>query len=92
MPVKGKKLYHLVIQLISVEESKSNLKEFDSETSITDGKTKAYQSCKSTKSIKSIQKIPETDRRLEDIYAEILEQSMNEDNASEQNNTVKYNI
>ena len=80
-PIKGKKLFHLVIQLLSLETELSNLKEKD-ENSVNivnfDNTNASKTKYKELKSNKSLTKVSNSEK-LEEIYAELLEHSMNED-------------
>jgi len=66
-PIKGKKLYHFVIQLLSADLTKSNVN-----LDISNSNSNRVQTQKSLHNYS-------VDKKLEDIYAEILEQSLCEE-------------
>ncbi len=70
LPLKGKKMHHFVIQLLSSDMTKSNIKDLD--FSQNNGGGNKFKTDKSLFN-------PER-KNWEDLYTEILEQSMNEDN------------
>ena len=61
----------MVIQLLSNEMSKSNLKDFDDSNKNSKDNSRFASN-------KSLGKVSLVDRRLEDIYTDILEQSVND--------------
>ena len=64
IPIKGKKMYHIAIQLLTSDTSKSLIKELDTQSMTSRNK--------SDKSLSYLS----IDKKLEDIYNEILEQSL----------------
>ncbi len=83
LPLKGKKMHHFVLQLLSPESAKSNLNQLDISNSNNNSKF--------FRSDKSISHVYE-DKKLEDIYNEILEQSLNEgkNDGKKEVNTITY--
>lgn len=74
-PVKDKKLFHFAIKLLSEDASKSQLHNLDQSNSLN-----SSNKYPSNKNISQVY----IDKKLEDIYQEVLEQSLNEGNGEDE--------